>query len=33
MPHKRYSSDEIIPKSREVEVLVSQGQTVGEAVR
>ncbi len=33
MPHKRYSPEEIIHKLREAEVLLSQGQTVGEAVR
>ena len=32
MPRKRYSSDEIIHKLREAEVLLSQGQTVQEAV-
>ncbi|WP_119066689.1 transposase [Aggregatilinea lenta] len=33
MPRKRYASDEIIHKLREAEVLLSQGQTVQEAVR
>ncbi len=33
MPQKRYLPEEIIHKLREVEVLLSQGQTVGEAVR
>lgn len=33
MPRKRYSSDESIHKLREAEVLLSQGQTVQEAVR
>lgn len=33
MPRKRYASDEIIDKLREAEVLLSQGQTVQEAVR
>jgi putative transposase len=33
MPRKRYSSDEIIHKLGEAEVLLSQGQTVQEAVR
>ncbi len=32
MPRKRYASDEIIHKLREAEVLLSQGQTVQEAV-
>ena len=33
MPRKRYSPEEIIRKLREAEVLLSQGQTVQEAVR
>lgn len=33
MPRKRYSSDEIIHKLREAEVLLSQCRTVQEAVR
>ncbi len=33
MPRKRYAYDEIIHKLREAEVLLSQGQTVQEAVR
>lgn len=33
MPRKRYSPDEIIHKLREAELLLSQGQTVQEAVR
>ena len=33
MPRKRYSPDEIIHKLREVEVILSQGKTVQEAVR
>ena len=33
MSKKRYSAEEIITKLREAEVLLSQGKTVGEAVR
>jgi putative transposase len=33
MPRKRYSPEEIIHKLREGEVLLSQGQTVQQAVR
>src|SRR5690554_6146610 len=33
MPRKRYSPEEIIYKLREVEILLSQGQTVQEAAR
>ena len=33
MSRKRYSAEEIINKLREAEVLLSQGQTVSEAVR
>ena len=33
MSKKRYSSERIINKLREVEVLLSQGATVGEAVK
>ena len=33
MSRKRYSPEEIIHKLREAEVLLSQGQTVGEAAR
>jgi putative transposase len=31
MPRKRYTPEQIISKSREVEVLLSQGQTVTQA--
>ena len=33
MPRKRYQADEIIPKLREAEVLLSQGKSVSEACR
>lgn len=33
MARKRYKSEEIIAKLREMEVLLSQGQTAGQAVR
>ena len=33
MPRKRYHAEEIIPKLRETEVLLSQGKSVSEACR
>jgi len=33
MPRKRYSIEQIVSKLREAEVLLSQGQTVGEVCR
>ena len=33
MPRKRYHAEEIIPKPREAEVLLSQGKSVSEACR
>lgn len=33
MARKRYKTEEIIAKLRQVEVLTSQGRTVGEAIR
>lgn len=33
MPRKRYTPEEIIHKLREAEILLSQGQTVGEVAR
>ncbi len=33
MPKKRHSPEEIVAKLRQVDVLVSQGQSVAEAVR
>ena len=33
MPRKRYHAEEIIPKLREAEVLLSQGKSVSEACR
>ena len=33
MPRKQYTVEEIIQKLREAEVLISQGQTVGQAAR
>ena len=33
MPRKRHKPEEIVAKLRQVDVLVSQGQTVADAVR
>jgi putative transposase len=33
MPRKRYKPEEIVAKLRQVDVLVSQGQSMGEAIR
>ena len=33
MPRKQYTTEEIIQKLREAEVLISQGETVGQAAR
>jgi hypothetical protein len=33
MPKRRYTPEEIVAKLREVDVLVGQGKTVGEAVK
>ena len=33
MPKKRYTPEEIVAKLRQVDVLVSQGQNVGDAIR
>ena len=33
MPRKRHKPEEIVAKLRQVDVLVSQGQTVAEAIR
>lgn len=33
MPRKNYTAEQIIVKLRKIEVLCSQGQTIGEAVR
>ena len=33
MPRKRYMPEEIVAKLRQVDVLVSQGQNIGDAVR
>jgi putative transposase len=33
MPRKRHSAEEIVAKLRQVDVLLSQGRSVGEAVR
>ena len=33
MPQRRHKPEEIVAKLRQVDVLVSQGQSVGEAVR
>jgi len=33
MPRKNYRSEEIIPKLRESDVLISQGQTVASAIK
>jgi len=33
MPRKRYRPEEIVAKLRQVDVLVSQGQSMGEAIR
>jgi len=33
MPRKRYHAEEIIPKLREAEVLLSQGKSVSDACR
>ena len=33
MPRKRHQPEEIVAKLRQVDVLVSQGQSVGDAVR
>ena len=33
MPHKKHKPEEIVVKLRQVDVLVSQGQSVAEAVR
>ena len=33
MPHKRHKPEEIVVKLRQVDVLVSQGQSVADAVR
>jgi putative transposase len=33
MPRKRYKSEEIVAKLRQVDVLVSQGQSMAEAIR
>jgi putative transposase len=33
MPRKRHSAEEIVAKLRQVDVLVSQGQSVADAIR
>jgi putative transposase len=33
MPRKRYTPEEIVAKLRQVDVLVSQGQNIGDAIR
>jgi hypothetical protein len=33
MPRKRYKLEEIVIKQRQVDVLVSQGQTIVDAIR
>ena len=33
MPRKRYTPEEIVAKLRQVNVLVSQGQNIGDAIR
>jgi putative transposase len=33
MPRKRHTPEEIVAKLRQVDVLISQGQTVAEAIR
>jgi predicted RNase H-like nuclease len=33
MPRKRYKAEEIVAKLRQVDVLVSQGQNIGDAIR
>ena len=33
MPRKKYKPEEIVAKLRQVDVLVSQGQNIGDAVR
>jgi hypothetical protein len=33
MPQKKHKGEEIVAKLRQVDVLLSQGRTVGEAVR
>ena len=33
MPRKRYKAEEIVTKLRQVDVLVSQGQNIGDAIR
>ena len=33
MPRKRYKAEEIVAKLRQVDVLVSQGQSVADAIR
>jgi len=33
MPKKRYTPEEIVAKLRQVDVLVSQGQHIGDAIR
>jgi hypothetical protein len=33
MPRKRYKPEEIVAKLRQVDVLVSQGQSMGDAIR
>ena len=33
MPQKKHKAEEIVTKLRQVDVLLSQGRTVGEAVR
>ncbi|GAA5665764.1 IS3 family transposase ISPmar2 [Brucella sp. NBRC 14130] len=33
MPHKKHKPEEIVAKLRQVDVLLSQGRSVGEAVR
>ena len=33
MPQKKHKAEEIVAKLRQVDVLLSQGRTVGEAVR
>ena len=33
MPRKRYTAEEIVAKLRQVDVLVSQGQKIADAIR
>jgi hypothetical protein len=33
MPRKRYTPEEIVAKLRQVDVLVSQGQNIADAIR